>query len=259
MISSDATGIRKYALVCLVLLAPAPAVAQENIEEDALNVLNGMSGTLLSLDKFSVATEIELELVDLQGQKLQFISSGNIEVQRPGNMRISRKGAVIDAEVYLSNSLLTIYGKNINAYMQFPQQESIDQAVELIETTLDFDAAGADFLGNNPYERLLAGTTSGVHVGMTVVQGQPAHHLAFRTDLVDWQIWVADSASPLPLKYTVTSKWITGSPQYSIRFTNWNTNAEFDAATFEFQPEENTSQVEVITTDSMGNILGGQE
>lgn len=169
--------------------------------------------TFLTLESFGVATEIEMEIVNLEGQKLQFISSGAMEVQRPDKMHITRKGAVMDAEVFLSESVLSILGKNVGAYLQISDQNSIDQAINTIEFALDFDAAGSDFLADSHYGRLLAGTVSGTHIGMTAVGGQPAHRLAFRTEMVDWQTWIAHSDTPLPIKDLITSIWATGAPQ----------------------------------------------
>jgi hypothetical protein len=51
-------------------------------------------------------------------------------------------------------------------------------------------------------------------------------HLAFRTKEVDWQIWTAQGARPYPCRYVITSKKVTGWPQYTLDIWAWKTGAE---------------------------------
>ena len=69
-------------------------------------------------------------------------------------------------------------------------------------------------------------------------------HLAFRTDAVDWQIWVRKGDQPLPLKYVITTKWVTGAPQYALRLSNWNVAPEVDAKLFSFAPPADAKKLE---------------
>ena len=67
----------------LMQLAATPvSLAQDAIDEDAQKVLQGMSAYIGGLEAFSTKTETDFEVVDLEGQKLQFISSGALSVQR---------------------------------------------------------------------------------------------------------------------------------------------------------------------------------
>ena len=59
--------------------------------------------------------------------------------------------------------------------------------------------------------------TSGVHVGMTFIDGVEVHQLAFRGEEVDWQLWVTAGDRPLPLRYVVTSRSVAGTPQYTLQ------------------------------------------
>jgi hypothetical protein len=75
----------------LMLLAATPvSLAQDAIDEDAQKVLQGMSAYIGGLEAFSTQTEIDFEVVDIEGQKLQFISSGALSVQRPGRLHVTR-------------------------------------------------------------------------------------------------------------------------------------------------------------------------
>jgi len=85
----------KTAIVGLICLFATPVVAQDDIDAKASSVLESMSNYLTSQETFSVNAEATVEIVTLDGQKLQFISSAAAVMQRPGNLFLSRKGAVM--------------------------------------------------------------------------------------------------------------------------------------------------------------------
>jgi hypothetical protein len=43
---------------------------------------------------------------------------------------------------------------------------------------------------------------------------------------VDWQIWIAQGARPYPCRYVITSKNVTGWPQYTLDITAWKAGPE---------------------------------
>jgi len=74
------------------------------------------------------------------------------------------------------------------------------------------------------------------HIGQGVIDGVECEHLAFRGVDTDWQIWIESGARPVPRKYVITSKTVTGAPQYTLRIKDWKTEAVADADTFVFKP-----------------------
>ena len=76
-------------------------------------------------------------------------------------------------------------------------------------------------------------------------RGVTCRQVAFRTDEVDWQLWVEEGDRPLPCRYTITSKWTYGAPQYTITFTNWGVNPDLPASDFQFTASEGTKSTTV--------------
>ena len=77
-----------------------------------------MSNYLGGLRSFSFEYSAVDEVVTPEGQKLQFIHSGEIMVQRPDRLHATRRGAAGTAEVFLDGKDLTLFGKRANAYLQ---------------------------------------------------------------------------------------------------------------------------------------------
>ena len=69
-------------------------------------------------------------------------------------------------------------------------------------------------------------------LGSGVIRGVECDHLAFRTDEVDWQIWIAQGDRPYPCRYVITSSKVKGSPQYTIDVRDWKTGAEVASDSF---------------------------
>ena len=246
------------AAASLVLVPVWMVAAQEEIEPDAAKVLGEMAEHLGSLERFSVEYDIETEVVSYEGQKLQFVSSGGIEIQRPNKLHVSRKGAFTDVEMILDGRVLTLHGKNANVFFQLPAT-TIDQVIDGLRNDVGFDAPGADLLSETPLKQAETDATGGRHVGMAFLNGVEVHHLAFRGKEVDWQLWVTEGDKPLPLKYVITSKWVAASPEYSVEFKNWNIAPSFKESRFVFTPPKDAKKLETLKLDAIGEIVPGEE
>jgi hypothetical protein len=174
---------------------------------------------------------------------------------------MTRKGPYADVEVTFDGKLISLYGKGMNVYAQIESPgPSIDEAVEEFRMSTGLDAAGADLLSADPYAVLTEGATAGKLVGEAYVGGVACDHLAFRNDAVDWQIWVQKGEQPLPLKYVITTKWVTGAPQYELRLSNWNASAAIDPKVFAFAPPADAKKLERVYSDEVGELtLEGAE
>ncbi len=238
-----------------VLAAPAAPRAQGGMDADSRAVLAAMSAHLGGLRSFSVEYAAVDEVVTTDGQKLQFLHSGSLAAQRPDRLHAVRRGAAGTAELVLDGNSVMMFGRDANAYLRLPAT-SIAAAVEAVQR-LGFDAPGADLLAERPMDGATTDITTGAHVGMTFIEGVEVHHLAFRGVEVDWQIWVTAGDRPLPLRYVIVSKSVTGSPQYTLQLRNWSIAPAADPARFVFTPPPGARQIEPssVTVNPIGDLI----
>jgi hypothetical protein len=241
--------------VACVLAAPAAPRAQDGVDVDARGVLSAMSAYLGGLRSFSVDYAAVDEVVTTDGQRLQFLHSGALMVQRPDRLHAVRRGAAGTSEMVLDGRELILLARSANAYLRLPAP-NIAAAVEAVRG-LGFDAPGGDLLAERPMDSATTDITSGVHVGMTFIDGVEVHQLAFRGAEVDWQLWVTANDRPVPLRYVITSTAVAGSPQYTVQFTNWNVAPSIDPARFVFTPPSNARQLEPssVTVNAIGDMV----
>jgi hypothetical protein len=87
---------------------------------------------------------------------------------------------------------------------------------------------------------------------MSVAGGVRCHHLAFRGNEVDWQIWIEEGEKPLPRKFVVTTKWMTGAPQFTVAMKNWNVSPKLTEDMFTFVPPKDAQKIDFVRLTSGG-------
>jgi hypothetical protein len=221
----------------LASLVTALAVAPTTVwADDANEILKAMSQYLANQKNISASFDSDIEVITPEVQKIQFASSGHLEMSRPDKLHASRTGGYADAETVFDGKTATVYGKNVNGYVQLDAPGSVDQFFDLLQDKFGIELPGADLLSSNAYEVLTSDVISSAHIGRGVIDGVECEHLAFRGRDTDWQIWIQLGDRPLPLKYVITSKAVAGAPQYTVVIRDWKTDVQLSAEAFVFVP-----------------------
>jgi hypothetical protein len=246
-------GFVLAAAVAAVLgLAAGPALAAAGIDPDADAVLRAMSKYLGTLPSFSANADIDVEIIDLDGQKVQLSSSGSILLVRPGRLYSQRRSANGEYEIFVDGKTVTLFSKAKGAYFQIPAPATLEATVAALRAESGFEISGADLLYAETYSGLVTDVVSGAHYGTTWVNGVECYHLAFRAKQVDWQIWVQTGEKPLPMKYVITTKWMTGAPQFTMRLSGWDTQPKVPAGRFVFTAPAGSRRLESLQVDESG-------
>jgi hypothetical protein len=186
-------------------------------------------------------------------------NSGSLVAERPSRFHMTRHGKFADTEAFFDGKKLTFYGKNMNAYLQRDVAGGIDDALGALEKDMGIPVPAGDLLLANPYPALASGVTASGYYGVEYVGGVASHHLAFRTAVVDWQLWVKAEGDPLPMKYVITTKGVEGSPQFSVQFGNWNLKPKIAADRFSFVAPKGAKKLDKLPLDEVGEIKVTQE
>jgi hypothetical protein len=196
--------------------------------DDPAKLLKAMSDHLASQKSLSAKFDSDIEVVTPELQKIQFTSSGEMKMNRPDKLRIRRTGGYADVELVYDGKTVSLYGNNAKSYVQSDLAGTIDQMIDTLQSRSGAGLPGADLLLSNSYDQLMANVIEGQHIGQGVVDGVECEHLAFRGPETDWQIWIEPGAKPLPRKWVITSKTVTGAPQYTLKIRDWKTDANAD-------------------------------
>jgi len=65
-------------------------------------------------------------------------------------------------------------------------------------------------------------------------------------------LWVSAEGEPFPVKYVITSKWMTGAPQFSVQLHDWNSTVSVSEADVTFVPPDGARELEAGAVDELG-------
>jgi hypothetical protein len=229
--------VEKWAavLVVVTMAGTANMSAGRADEADAKRLLKAMSDYLGAQKAMSFDYDVNLELVSTQQQKIGLASSGTLTLNRPDKLHLTRTGGFANAEMVFDGKALTLLGKNTNLYAQVEAPGTIDQLVDILRDKYHRPVPAADLLMSDPYKELMPEVNDAKDLGSGVIHGVECDHLAFRTKEVDWQIWIAQGARPYPCRYVITSKKVTGGPQYTLDIWAWKAGAEVASDAFKLE------------------------
>lgn len=222
--------------------AAAPQAAAEPAE--AKDILLRMARFLAKTPRFSVTVQGSYDALQESGQKIEFGELRKITVSRPNFLRVEAQHS--DGEKHLllyDGKDITTFSPSHNVYAQTPKAGGVDAAVMYFLKDLHMRLPFAMLLVGTFPDEIQRRTQTLAYVERTEVFGKPAHHLAGRTETVDYQIWIAEGAQPLPLRATLTYKNAEGQPQYRAQFSDWNLAPEVNAAQFAFAPPADARKI----------------
>jgi len=195
--------VRCMSAVALSLIILFGTSAGVNADEaDAKRILKSMSDYMAAQKSLSFEFDATLEVVTHDEQKLALASSGTVALKRPDKIRVTRAGGFADVEMSFDGKTLTLLGKNLNLYTQLDVPGTLDHLVDELKDTYHRPLPAADLLLSNSYDELMRDVVDVKDLGSGVIGGIECDYLAFRTNDVDWQIWIAQGKHPYPFSRT---------------------------------------------------------
>jgi hypothetical protein len=221
-------------IFAVAAIAGLPNSASVNADDaQAKTLFKAMSDYLAAQEAISFAFDSTLEVVTDQKQKLGLASSGTLTLNRPDKLHATRTGGFSDVEMIFDGKTLTVLGKNANMFAKAEEPGTIDQLVDVLRDKYKRPVPAADLLMADPYKELMPLVVDAKDLGSGVIRGVECDHLAFRTEEVDWQIWIAQGDRPYPCRYVITSTKVKGSPQYTVDVRDWKAGDEVASETFD--------------------------
>ena len=222
--------------------AAAPATTESQREAAAL--LKGMADYLAGLKSFSVTFRAGYDVVQSTGQKIEFGETRRVALSRPD--RLTMEEVASDGKrdrVVFDGRRVSVLDADNDVYAQVPQPGTIDDSLAYFVRDLRMRMPLALLLTTRLPDVVARSVTTIDYVESTEILGVATHHVAGRTDNVDFQFWIRDGKSPLPLRVVITYTHSPGEPQFWANFADWNTSPQFPDAAFEFKPPTGAKQI----------------
>jgi hypothetical protein len=232
------------ATLAIAVCVGGTAVARSD-EANAKKLLKGMSDYMVAQKSISFDFDAGLEVMTRDDQKLSLLSSGSVVLNRPDKIRFTRAGGFADIELSFDGKTVTLLGKDANIYAQADAPGSVDNLINDLQDKFQRPMPAADLLLSNAYDELASDVTDVKDLGSGIVGGVECDYLAFRKQDVDFQIWIAQGAKPYPSRFSITSRTVPGSPQYTIQIRDWNTDGAVAATDFTFKNVSSATKLNI--------------
>ena len=219
-----------------------PQAATESANAEA--ILKRMAEFLAKTQQFSVNLNDSFDVVQESGQKIEFGENRKITISRPNGLRVELEESSGEKHTVLYDGKdITVFSPSQNVYAQTAKPGGIDEAVRYFLKDLHMRLPLAALLLSRFPAEVESRTQSLDYVEKTLIDGVPTHHLAGRTETVDYQVWIAEGAQPLPLRVVLTYKNAEGQPEFRAQFSDWNLAPKVQDSQFAFTPPEGARKI----------------
>jgi hypothetical protein len=209
----------------------------EDETDAALEILERMSAFLASREAFRFRAEVEYDAVQPSGQRIEFGNSREVAMRRPDRLRID----VFDRDG--TSEILSYDGTEVwiaspsrNAYSRMPQLGRLEQVLEQLANDYDTPAQLAELMDPDLYRQLHPAIESGSRVGLVRLDGRLCEQLAFRTEEVDFQLFIERGETPMPRRLVIDYRNEPGKPQFRATLGDWDLAPELPDTHFRVSP-----------------------
>jgi hypothetical protein len=243
--------ICSFIFFILTVLPGVPQTEQGVEVKDAPRIdPESMSDLMESLEflskagKFSFTAETEYDALQGNGQKIEFGSVHKITVVRPDKVYsdvVERDGT---KKVFIFDGK-DIYFSDLerNVYASVPRPGDINQAIDYFTEDLQMPLPLGQLISSDVSEWVKKEIYAGGFVDQATINGVLCDHLAFRTENIDFQVWIAAEGDPLQMRLVIDYKNAPGEPQFRAMFTDWDFKPEVSDSLFVFAPAKDMQKI----------------
>lgn len=225
---------------------PAAPQTQQPLDSQVAQALRNMSATLAAAPELTVRLTglREVPLSAGGDQNIMLGSTVAVGIRRPGRLAALVGSDNGSYRLWYDGEAATLFSLTANAFARVAiPGNDIEAFLEALEEQLGVEIPLRDLLAPDPYAALIAAPTSGAHVGRTVVNGALCDQYALRNGEVDWQIWIAVGARPLPCRMVVIDRTAPTAPRTILEFADWNLSPRLANQAFDFVAPADARQV----------------
>jgi hypothetical protein len=220
------------------------ASSQTAQDKSGDEILKKMSDKLSSAKTFSFSTSEVHTRVSLSGKKTDVRLEREALVRRPNGIRYTFKGGR-EWSIWYDGKYLTAVSDKEKGFIQTSTPPTIDETLDEVAERFDINMPVSDLIYSSPYDSFTGSNSKGGVVGTQSVEGKLCDHLVYKTDAVDWEIWVGKNDS-LPYELVLNYKDDVRNPRQQIIFKNWNLSAQATDKDFAFNIPQGYQRIPIM-------------
>ena len=166
------------------------------------------------------------------GQLVQIGRRSRVVVKRPNRMHVDTEGDDVNWELWYDGQALTILDRSVWEAASAEAPPTLDELLDAAVSKHGLTIPLSDLLYSDIKGPLLQNVTAARYLGMQTIDDHACHHMTFRQDVVDWQLWIDAATPPVPRKLVITYKLEPGHPQYVSVMRDWELDPKLPEVSF---------------------------
>lgn len=234
--------MRAWAAAFTVLLAlaasaeePAPTPERE-VEPEAIAIVGRMTELLGKVQSLHFVVESSYDSVQPDGQKIEFGAHREVTARRPDRVRLDatdRDGS--QRTIRYDGKLLSVVSETQKVYATIARSGTIDEIVDYVHADLGIPVPLSELFSPDLPAVLRDEMYSARYVGVELLGDMRCDHLAFRSEELGVQMWIAQGGAPLPRRIVVNYESSMGEPQFRADFVKWELAGRAPDSLFAFE------------------------
>ncbi|MEB2344080.1 MAG: DUF2092 domain-containing protein [Deltaproteobacteria bacterium] len=250
--------------------APAPAPAPEAaaaepeeplIDPEAVEPVQRMVATLTGAKQLSFTVEQSYDVIQADGEAIEFGSRSEQTIRRPDRMRVERwdrTGRHLQA--FYDGRAVTVYDDGPNVYASAERSGTLDQLTDFLRDDVGLRLPLADLFGEDLAQVLVDNVIAARHVDVQTVEDRPCDHVALRTrEGVGIQLWIRQGDPAVPERIVINFELARGRPQFRASFTDWNLSPRTPDRLFAFEAPRGATRVPFVLPERGAAASAAQE
>lgn len=228
--------------------APGQPMASA-VDPASIQALKDMGAYLQALKRFRVSVDLTGERVLADGQKLQHTATASLDVDRPNRIRAVMNSARSHRELFYDGATVTLFTPAQKYYSTVAYSGTLAELASKLEEAYGVEIPLSDLFTWGTPAAPVDKVESAMNAGQDFIDEELCDHYAFRQGQIDWQVWIATGAKPLPRKVVITYRGDEARPQ-STSLIDWNLKPTFKDSVFNFVPPKGATKIEIIPVKS---------
>jgi len=226
--------------------SPPPLAGEPGDLPEGRDVLRRLIDFMKSHDQLAFEAVATYEVVQENGQKLQFDMLQRVALDRPQRLHwVTLNDDAGTVTAWLADGTFTMVLQPQNVWGQVNVPPALTTAVSTVAEEYEVPVPFVDLLSGQAEELWLGEDVEWVdYVGEAWAEGQWTDHVALRRPGADIELWFRTGDEPFPVRMAIVHTEEDGLPKFSARFRQWSTRIR-DGAIPEFVPPEGAEQLEV--------------
>lgn len=240
--------MKNLSITLLMYMAATYACVAQRPHDDtvAIMILDHMTDIIGDLTSCSFTVNTRMDAIDTDDGFVSHFAESKVYFDGPDKMQVHTQGDKGHRGFWYNGTLLYYYSFDENNYAVIDAPPTTIETIDTVHERYGVDFPAADFFYPTFTDDLMDNSDSITFLGTTIINHQECFRIKSSSRDLNIQIWIANDAMTLPVKYLISRNKGGYNLQYEGTFSDWQINPGLPASMFEFLPPPQAAKIAIL-------------